>query len=230
MAVLSEMFGEKDVRPIVIFQTHGSGGERLKEFDSVKLLEDESTILELKQMRNRKLKPDDKDLQKEMLELHPPRGYGFGDVLERIEKSRATVYSVIPTMRFVGISREEQLKRARISIEEWMRRAVQTSDLLWIGKAQREGQENELLSYIYEQSAMTQVATLSGGLTSFIERPKDAEKVYDDIFMVINNRYTIGYYSTNETRDGKPKSVKIEVRGHPEYKIIGRNGYVAPER
>jgi hypothetical protein len=77
---------------------------------------------------------------------------------------------------------------------------------------------------------MIQIAALSGGLTNFIEQPKDAEKVYNDIFTIISNRYTIGYYSPDEERNGKPRSVKIEVRNHPEYKIIGRNSYVAPER
>ncbi len=231
MAVLGEMFDEKDARPIVIFQAT-SGGERLKEIDSLKLLESESSILELKQTSDKKFKKllRDKQLQKDVEKLYPQTGYGFGDVLERIEKSRATIYSIIPTMRFVGLPREKQLKRARISIEEWMRRAVRTTDLSWIGKEQYRSQEGELLSYIYEQSAMTQVATLSGGLTNFIEQSKDAEKVYNDIFTIINNRYTIGYYSDNEARNNKPRSVKIEVRGHPEYKIIGRDSYVAPER
>lgn len=231
MAVLDEMFDEKDVRPIVIFQAP-SGGEHLKEIDSLKLLESQSSILELKQTADKKLEKlsRDKQLQKEAEELYPQTGYGFSDVLERIEKSRATIYSIIPTMRFVGLSREEQLKRARISIEEWMRRAVQTTDLGWIGKEQYRGQERELLDYIYEQSAMTQIAALSGGLTNFIEQPKDAEKVYNDIFTIINNRYTIGYYSSNDARNEKPRSVEIEVRGHPEYKIIGRNSYIAPEK
>ena len=77
---------------------------------------------------------------------------------------------------------------------------------------------------------MIQVAILSGVLTDFIERPKDAEKVYDDIFKVINNRYTFGYYSFNQERNGKAHSVQIEVRARHEYEIIGRKSCVAPER
>lgn len=232
MAVLSEIFDEKDVRPIVIFQTFGNEIGQLKETALLKLSESESSVLELQLRAKEKLgkRPLDKEGAKEWRELYPERGYGFSDVLERIEKSRATIYSIIPDMRFVGLPREEQLKRGRISIEEWMRRAVQTTDLGWIGKEQYAGQENEAVNHIISQSAMIQIAALSGGLTNFIEQSKDAEKVYDDIFTIINNRYTIGYYSPNEARNEKPRSVEIEVRGHPEYKIIGRNSYVAPEK
>jgi VWFA-related protein len=232
MAVLGEMFDEKDVRPIVIFQAFGGEIGQLKETDLLKLLEVESSVLELKQRANEKLgkRAVDKELIKEMRELYPERGYGFSDVLERIEKSRATIYSIIPNMRFVGLPREEQLKRGRISVEEWMRRAVRTTDLGWIGKEQHAGQEAEVLGHIINQSGMIQIAALSGGLTNFIEQSKDAEKVYADIFTIINNRYTIGYYSPNEARNEKPRNVNIEVRGHPEYKIIGRSSYVAPER
>lgn len=232
MAVLDEMFNEKDVRPIVIFQTFGGEIGQLKETDLLKLPEGATTMPEIRRRGNEWVEKSAsrKESAKRMQELYPERGYGFSDVLERIEKSRATIYSIIPKMRFVGFPREEQLRRGRISIEEWMRRAVQTTDLSWINKTRIEGQENEADGYIISQSGMIQVAALSGGLTHFIEQPKDAEKVYEDIFTIINDRYTIGYYSPNEAGDGKPRSVKIEVRGHPEYKIIGRNSYVAPER
>lgn len=231
-AVLSEMFDEKDVRPIVIFQAFGGELGQLKETDLLKLPEGATSVLELKNKREEWVgkSASRKETAKLAKKLYPERGYGFSDVLERIEKSRATIYSIIPGMRFVGLPREEQLKRGRIWIEEEWRRAVQTTDLGLINKAQNELQEDTADGHIVSQSGMIQIAASSGGLTNFIEQPKDARKVYDDIFTIINNRYTIGYYSSNDARNGKPQSVKIEVRGHPEYKIIGRNSYVAPER
>ena len=72
---------------------------------------------------------------------------------------------------------------------------------------------------------MFKVAELSGGNAGFIEKPEDAENIYSDIFTVIKNRYVIGYYPTNQSRDGKPRNVKIEVRSHPEYAITGRQAY-----
>lgn len=54
------------------------------------------------------------------------------------------------------------------------------------------------------QTAMVKLAELSGGFTSFLENPEDAENIYSDIFTVMKNRYVIGYYPTNRTRDGEP--------------------------
>jgi hypothetical protein len=38
----------------------------------------------------------------------------------------------------------------------------------------------------------------------------------------------IGYYPTNKARDGKRRTVTIEVRDHPEYIVWGRKAYFAP--
>ena len=230
MAVLDEMFDEKDVRPIVIFQTLGNEVGQLKETDLLKLPDDARTMPELQQIAEERAKKSSslKETRKRLNELYPIRGYGFSDVLERINKSRATIYSIIPFMRFVGLSRAEQLRRGIISNEEWLR--AQGNDLLSINRKANEYKADAVDSHIVQQSGMIQVAASSGGLTNFIEQPKDAQKVYDDIFTVINNRYTIGYYSTNEKSNGKVRSIQVEVRGHPEYKIIGRNSYVASER
>ena len=55
-----------------------------------------------------------------------------------------------------------------------------------------------------------------------------AHEVYERILADINNRYVIGYYPTNKTRDGKKRTIKIEVRGHPEYIVWGPNAYFGP--
>lgn len=230
IAVLNEMFDEKDVRPIVIFQVSATELMFLKETDAIKLPEGAPTRLEMRQIDEDvgKKNPTPKEIKKEIEEIYPIRKYGFNDVLESIEKSRATIYSIIPYMRFVGHSREEQIRRGRITSLVWL--SAFNTDLAYINRKADEHKENAANGYILAQSAMIQVAATSGGLTNFIEQPKDAEKVYNDIFTIINNRYTIGYYSTNEKRDGKPRNVKIEVKGHPNYKIISRNTYIAPEK
>lgn len=231
MAVLSEMFDEKDVRPIVIFQTLGNEIGILKETDLLELPEGALTMPELKQKAEEQSKKSAsmRETRKELNELYPERNYGFSDVLERIKESRATIYPIIPYMRFVGFPKEEQLKRGIISNEIWLR-AQGNDDLPGINRKANKYREDAVEALTVSQSAMIQVAAASGGLANFIEQPKDAEKVYDDIFTIINDRYTIGYYSPNEERNEKPRNIKIEVRGHPEYKIIGRNSYVAPER
>jgi hypothetical protein len=44
----------------------------------------------------------------------------------------------------------------------------------------------------------------------------------------MNRRYIIGYYPTNKEHDGTRRTVKIGVRGHPEYVVLARKSYYAP--
>jgi hypothetical protein len=84
--------------------------------------------------------------------------------------------------------------------------------------------------YLRQQLALRDIAKLSGGYIDFLEPLHDAEKVYSKIFAAMNNRYLIGYYSSNLQKDSKQRRIKIEVKGHPEYTITGRKTYFAPEQ
>jgi hypothetical protein len=44
----------------------------------------------------------------------------------------------------------------------------------------------------------------------------------------INQRYVIAYYPKNHVRDGKRRKISFEIRGHPDYLIVGRRSYFAP--
>lgn len=79
------------------------------------------------------------------------------------------------------------------------------------------------------QAALTEVATLTGGWTAYLEQPSQADEIYSRIFSDINRRYVIGYYPTNKEHDGKRRKVNVEVRGHPDYTVIGRKSYFASE-
>lgn len=147
--------------------------------------------------------------------------FGFGEVREAIEKSRATIYSIIPGVRFFGLSKKEQLEQAKITLTE------SSKFFGWknLSETIKVYQHAEAERRTARQAAMFKIAELSGGFAEFLERPEDAETVYSNIFTVINNRYVIGYYPTNQKRDGKRREVKIEVRGHPEYIVTGRKAY-----
>src|SRR6266542_2859453 len=49
----------------------------------------------------------------------PKRKYTFEDLLTAAEKARGTVYSIIPGIRLVGLSEDEQLKKAKL---DWKNR------------------------------------------------------------------------------------------------------------
>jgi VWFA-related protein len=208
LAVLNEMFDEEDIRPIVIFQTDG---------DEIGLLKsDDDTVPLTKEAR-------------ELLKRFNKRDFGFSDIKKAIEKSRATIYSIIPGIRFTGFSKQERLARAKISLENLFKENFRMRDNIQIENLVTKSQAIEAEDRLALQTAVFRVAELSGGYTDYIEKPEDAENVYSTIFTVIDNRYVIGYYPTNQERNGKRRNVKIEVRNHPEYLVMGRKTYFAPE-
>jgi len=61
-------------------------------------------------------------------------------------------------------------------------------------------------------------AMLQAGGTGFLQSPDKAiQQIYGNIFADSQRRYAGWVLSENEARDGKRRTVKIEVRGHPEY-------------
>jgi len=101
MATLNEAFTEEDLRPIIIFQTDG---------DQLGHLRDPVVGLEM---------PPDlpQSLKEEMLRTrqavpYEPNSVDFTlfDLYRTVEKSRATVYTVIPGYRLLGKSQEEQIE------------------------------------------------------------------------------------------------------------------------
>lgn len=165
--------------------------------------------------------------------------YSFQDIYTAAQKSRVTIYTIIPGMQLAGKPPEEQLKRAREvyaqrlhamrkragdeSVDAFLARMRQMPDSYFqqtINLQQR------------QQLAAAGIAKLTGGWTEFLEAPEQANAIYERILAGINRRYLIGYYPTNEARDGKLRKVKIEVKGHPEYRILGKQSYYAsaPEK
>ena len=204
LAVLNEMFDEENRQRIVIFQ--GDGAQIIWLKDSPYPVS--YSTLEKSGLRYRRGKAF--------------ANYGFTDVKEAIERSRATIYSIVLGVRFVGLSKQEQVERARITLTDLSR--------FWGWKNLKavieEYQWREVETKTAGQTAMFKIADLSGGIADFIERPEDAGDVYANIFTVIKNRYLIGYYPTNRNRDGKLRAVSVQVRNHPEFIVTSRNAYL----
>ena len=79
------------------------------------------------------------------------------------------------------------------------------------------------------QTALAGVAKSAGAWAEFLEEPDQADEIYTRVLQNIERRYVLGYYPTNRTRDGKRRTVSVEVRNHPEYNVVGRKSYLAPE-
>jgi Ca-activated chloride channel homolog len=78
---------------------------------------------------------------------------------------------------------------------------------------------------------LRKIAQLTGGRAYFPESLGDIEQVWRDIAGGIRNQYTIGYFSSNSSRDGGFRKVKIVAsrKGGRTLRVTTREGYVAPD-
>ena len=163
--------------------------------------------------------------------------FGLNDVNTAVEKSRrATIYTVVPGVRLIGLSRDDQLRRFGPAFER--ERLVHQQMLLNMHPEMRKLRTFETaypnLAVIIDRrlkmnEAAAGVAEISGGKVFSLEEPEQANDIYSQILSDLNRRYVIGYYPTNKTADGKRRKVVITVRNHPEYTVEGRKSYIAAE-
>jgi VWFA-related protein len=218
LATVRELVSAEDMRPIIIFQADG----------------DELNVLQPPNLHryDRPLSANSSDNEKKRWQdveriLRPRvKQYSIDDVYAAVQKSRATVYSVIPGVQFLGMPESEYLERAKQAVSD-------SASASGLSRNAARGMSKEDLAQVAAsrldmQSAMATAATVSGGWTAFLEEPKQAEKIYSQILADVNSRYVIGYYPTNKSRDGSRRSVLLQVRDHPEYKVTGRKAYYAP--
>jgi VWFA-related protein len=207
LATLRELFSEEDVRPIVIFQTDGDQLEELKGQET---------------FRNR----DPYALT---------RKYGLPELKTESEKARATIFSIIPGVRFIGFSEDELVKRAELDLqtrrEAWAevdRLNNRTPAPAPSRTPSKEALQTYSSQWLRRHLTLADVAMSTGGWVDHLEQPEQANIIYSRVLANMNSRYVIGYYPTNKARDGKRRMVTIEVRDHPEYIVWGRKAYFAP--
>jgi VWFA-related protein len=205
-AVLRELVNNEEARPIIIFQTDG---------DEAASFRDQPGPINPAQG-------------------WPRREYGLVDIYGAAERSRATIYSVVTNERLVGLPPSEMYTRARTMIDARMRAAFKKEE-----DYRRYSDTHPITeTYVWMwidlfgrgQSAAARMAELTGGWAAFLEKAEDPTRIYSQILTDINNRYVIGFYPTNTKPDGRMRRVKIEVRGHPEYVVHGRQWYYAPSQ
>jgi hypothetical protein len=76
------------------------------------------------------------------------------------------------------------------------------------------------------QEMLKSLADLSGGNMGFIEKAEDADRVYDELFQVMEARYLIGYYPKEPGKPGERRRIKVEVKGRPDLTVHGRTEYI----
>ena len=215
MATLNEAFNkEEDVRPIIIFQTDG---------DEAYFLQNPVITLTIPDGLEGSARASAEQSVNYYREgrLKDPTKFSLDDLYRAVEKSRATVYTVVPGIKLLGLTPDEQFEKISAESRAWYKSRYRDDNNSRIMRRWTAERIAKL------QSALSGVAPLTGGWTEFLEKPEQAEPIYARIFSDINQRYIIGYYPTNKEQDGKRRKIDFSVKGHPEYQIYGRRSYFA---
>ena len=227
MATSRELFSREDYRRIIIFQTDGDELELLQPPDLYRYY----FISRPGANASEKEKRMAQTALANSIAMGRPlvKEFSLNDIYQAAEKSRATVYSVIPGVRLLGLSPDEQREGSRRFVDYWL--AAQPQPYYKLPKKYRSYFEEQFLQNAYiwmaRQSAVDGAAKITGGFTSYLEQPAQAGEIYQKILADMNSRYALGYYPANKLRDGKRRSVAIQVRNHPEYRVEGRRSYLA---
>ncbi len=72
------------------------------------------------------------------------------------------------------------------------------------------------------------MADETGGRMIPVNSEKHLNEAFDQISQELRSQYTLGYYPSNSTRDGKFRKLKVETTDH-ELKVLTRKGYYAPK-
>ena len=76
------------------------------------------------------------------------------------------------------------------------------------------------------QANLRQLAEETGGV-AFVGR-NDFNQAFDRIVQENSSYYVLGYYSTNDRRDGRMRNISVRVAGHPDAQVTYRKRYAAP--
>ncbi len=83
--------------------------------------------------------------------------------------------------------------------------------------------------YEIADKEMDELAKASGGKVFPADDLNNARSAFKSVADDIGTKYTLGYYPTNDKRDGTYRRIKVELKGVPTGAVIrAREGYTAP--
>ena len=83
--------------------------------------------------------------------------------------------------------------------------------------------------YNLARKEMGEMARASGGKAFAATSVQEARAAFAQVANEIGTQYSLGYYPSNKTRDGRFRQIKVEMRGVKEAKVRAREGYFAPK-
>ncbi|HYV13503.1 MAG TPA: VWA domain-containing protein [Pyrinomonadaceae bacterium] len=234
MATLNEAFDEEDQNPVIVFQTDGDELEFLR--NSI-IVHEVPSGLPPEILREVQEEVE----QKRRLQRSLVTEFSLDDVYRAAERSRATIYSIIPRTRLLDLTQDEQIKRLAAedsrSVATWSEASSEKmrNSFKVLEEQRRKRLTPEILQARIDQElkiqhSLVDLAKMSGGWAEFLETKSQTATIYNRILADLNLRYIIGYYPSNKNHDGKKRQITVEVKGHPEYVISSRKSYYAPGR
>ncbi len=79
----------------------------------------------------------------------------------------------------------------------------------------------------YGGGVAQELSSQTGGRVIPVRNENSLEKAFDVISEELRSQYVMGYYPTNQNRDGTFRKIKVEVT-RPDTKVLARRGYYAP--
>jgi Ca-activated chloride channel family protein len=84
--------------------------------------------------------------------------------------------------------------------------------------------------YNLARQEMNDLAKDSGGRNFIANSLQDARSAFARVANEIGTQYSLGYYPTNKSRDGKFRAIRVELRGlDDKAQVRAREGYYAPK-
>ena len=81
------------------------------------------------------------------------------------------------------------------------------------------------------RALIDELSNVTGGRAFFPDSVYELEDICNKIAVEMKNQYMLGYRSTNETKDGAWRKIRLKVnppKGLPNLNVRGKNGYYAP--
>jgi VWFA-related protein len=129
-------------------------------------------------------------------------------------------------------SDDGSLSLSRTQLQRYRRLFAPTTDasdftsFCRLGQFQRMDISRRL--YNLARAEMNELAKESGGKTFTAADLRDARAAFRQVAEEIGTQYSIGYYSSNKTRDGGFRTIRVQVRGVRDAQVRAREGYQAP--
>jgi len=100
-------------------------------------------------------------------------------------------------------------------------------DFCRLGKFQRMDISHKL--YQLARKEMNELSLSSGGKIFPVESLREAQSAFTQVAKEIGTQYSLGYYPTNQKRDGSFRTIRVEIKGIKGTSIRAREGYHAPK-